>query len=83
MRAHTTRHAPQPGNSLCTCFLPCQVFEYFASQRDGKVFNMTASDMMRRRVLRWHAGRWSCAACAPCAASCTHCSAALQWSGRM
>ena len=39
-----------------------QVFEYFASIHDKKVFSMTAGDMMRRWV-RWVA-RWACAACA-------------------
>ena len=29
------------------------MFEYFASQRDGKVFTMTAGDMMRRCACCW------------------------------
>lgn len=29
---------------------PRQVFEYFASQREGKAFSMTAGDMMRSVV---------------------------------
>lgn len=37
---------------LASSNLP-QVFEYFASQRDGKVFTMTAGDMMRRCACRW------------------------------
>lgn len=36
--------------------LPLQVFEYFASQRDGKVFTMTAGDMMRR--CGWMCAAW-------------------------
>lgn len=70
LRAHwNIGLAPQPSDYLPLCrppppppFVPRQVFEYFASQRDGKVFSMTAGDMMRRWGLGQRPGRQSRAA---------------------